>query len=95
MDMNEKHIKELLEAENEGRLQVLPCKVGDCWIENSSGRPVKIDGFKCDSYNGWMILYHYPGWLERACYLEYFRLHFTRDEVEAALKGETNETDPV
>lgn len=83
-------VKELDKAEQDGRLVVLPCKVGDVWFEKCSGRVVEIDGFKYDSYVGWAVLYHYDGWQERACNPTYFRGHFTQDEAEAALKGETD-----
>ena len=73
-----KHVQELLQAEQDGRLVVLPCKVGDTVYQIDAERvyesEVKWIIFDCDDI----------AFDERAIGGSIF---LTRDEAEAALKG--------
>ena len=90
------HIHGLLKAEKDGRLVVLPCNAGELWYSKDSGRPIEIDGFRYESYAGFAVLYHYPGWGKGSCNPSYFLEHFTQDKTAAALKkGGGHETDIV
>ena len=72
------HIRDLLQAEQDGRLVVLPCKVGDTVYQIDAERvyesEVKWIIFDCDDI----------AFDERAIGGSIF---LTRDEAEAALKG--------
>ena len=72
------HVRELVEAEQDGRLVVLPCKVGDTVYQIDAERvyesEVKWIIFDCDDI----------AFDERAIGGSIF---LTRDEAEAALKG--------
>ena len=92
-----KHVQDLLQAEKEARLVVLPCKVGDSIyipdLEKKIPVKVRVQGISI-SVSGRTIL-HFGGYpVECAwgdgCGKDWF---FTRDEAEAALaeKGSTNE----
>lgn len=91
------HIRDLLQAEQDGRLVVLPCKVGDSIyipdLEKKIPVKVRVQGISI-SVSGRTIL-HFGGYpVECAwgdgCGKDWF---FTRDEAEAALaqEGGTNE----
>ena len=73
-----KHVQELLQAEQDGRLVVLPCKVGDTVYQIDAERvyesEVKWIIFDCDDI----------AFDERAIGGSIF---LTREEAEAALKG--------
>ena len=86
------HICELLRAEQDGRLVVLPCKVGEYW-RDWDGERVRIESVSFSFIrrhlcNTDMVTYRYDdeeddfavNWI-------YFKSHFTREEAEAALKG--------
>ena len=85
------HIRELVQAEQDGRLVVLPCKVGDSIyipdLEKKIPVKVRVQGISM-SVSGRTIL-HFGGYpVECAwgdgCGKDWF---FTREEAEAALKG--------
>ena len=86
------HLRDLLKAENEGRLVALPCKVGEYW-RDWDGERVRIESVSFSFIrrhlcNTDMVTYRYDdeeddfavNWI-------YFKSHFTREEAEAALKG--------
>ena len=85
------HIRELVQAEQDGRLVVLPCKVGDSIyipdLEKKIPVKVRVQGISM-SVSGRTIL-HFGGYpVECAwgdgCGKDWF---FTSEEAEAALKG--------
>ena len=85
------HLRDLLQAEQTGRLVVLPCKVGDSIyipdLEKKIPVKVRVQGISM-SVSGRTIL-HFGGYpVECAwgdgCGKDWF---FTREEAEAALKG--------
>ena len=85
------HLRDLLQAEQAGRLVVLPCKVGDTVyipdLEKKIPVKVRVQGISI-SVSGRTIL-HFGGYpVECAwgdgCGKDWF---LTRDEAEAALKG--------
>ena len=85
------HIRELVQAEQDGRLVVLPCKVGDSIyipdLEKKIPVKVRVQGISI-SVSGRTIL-HFGGYpVECAwgdgCGKDWF---LTREEAEAALKG--------
>ena len=86
------HLRDLLQAENDGRLVVLPCKVGEYW-RDWDGERVRIESVSFSFTRGHlcntdMVTYRYDdeeddfavNWI-------YFKSHFTREEAEAAQKG--------
>ena len=96
------HIRDLIKAEQDGRLVVLPCKVGEYW-RDWDGERVRIESVSFSFIrrhlcNTDMVTYRYDdeeddfavNWI-------YFKSHFTREEAEAALaqKGVTNEDSGV
>ena len=85
------HIRDLIKAEQDGRLVVLPCKVGEYW-RDWEGERVRIESVSFSFTRGHlcntdMVTYRYDdeeddfavNWI-------YFKSHFTREEAEA-LKG--------
>ena len=102
VDAGWKHVQKLLQAEQEGRLVVLPCKVGEYWRDRD-GERVRIESVSFSFTrrhlcNTDMVTYRYDeeeddfavNWI-------YFKSHFTREEAEAVLaqEGGTHETDSV
>ena len=86
------HLRDLLQADQDGRLVVLPCKVGEYW-RDWDGERVRIESVSFSFIrrhlcNTDMVTYRYDdeeddfavNWI-------YFKSHFTREEAEAALKG--------
>lgn len=86
------HLRDLIQAEHDGMLVVLPCKVGEYW-RDWDGERVRIESVsfsftRRDLCNTDMVTYRYDdeeddfavNWI-------YFKSHFTREEAEAALKG--------
>lgn len=82
---------ELLQAEAEGRLLVLPCKVGDTvyWIHGHNVLPVYIQWFETNEY-GWCACGKYPPRATPTLKFDDFgkTVFLTREEAEAALVGE-------
>lgn len=83
-------LKELAQAEKDGRLVVLPCAVGERWSEKTSGMIIEVDGFRYDFFSGLVISYHYSGREVCTCNPAYFKSRFTKMEAEAALKGDAD-----
>lgn len=90
-------LRELAQAEQDGRLVVLPCKVGDTVYFTLLGRIIEKPVFSIVSFSASARIYC-------AGTSEYFRpedfgktVFPTREEAEAALaqKGVTHETNPV
>lgn len=80
-------LRELAEAERDGRARVLPCKPGEYWRDQNGDR-VRIEtvsfihsrGFACDLS---AVTYSYEDEKEEfAVNWIYFRGHFTREEAE-------------
>lgn len=88
-------LQELAQADKEGRVVVLPCKPGEYWRDEDGERVLIGTVSFCKTRNSVgttdMVTYSYKdeeddfavNWI-------YFKSHFTRDEAEAALKGEGN-----
>lgn len=87
------HIRDLIQAEQDGRLVVLPCKVGEYW-RDWDGERVRIESVSFSFTrrhlcNTDMVTYRYydeeddfaVNWI-------YFKSHFTREEAEALKGGE-------
>ncbi len=82
-----KHVQELLQAEQDGRLVVLPCKVGDhVWVD---GREAVVENFFGYETERYLHAQFYDN-------MQYIDIPFaeigktvflTREEAEAALKG--------
>lgn len=83
-------IRELAEAEQDGRLVVLPCNPGEYW-RDYYGEKVLIKTVSFSKHlrlpcNTDMVTYSYVGDEEEfAVNWIYFKGHFTREEAEAAL----------
>ena len=86
------HLRDLLQAEQTGRLVMLPCKVGEYW-RDWDGERVRIESVSFSFIrrhlcNTDMVTYRYDdeeddfavNWI-------YFKSHFAREEAEEALKG--------
>ena len=81
------HIRDLLHAEQDGRLVVLPCKVGDhVWADGREAIVVWFFGYKTERYL-------HAQFLDNAEYTDipFYEIgktvFLTRQEAEAALKG--------
>ena len=81
------HLRDLLQAEQDGRLVVLPCKVGDhVWADGREAIVVWFFGYKTERYL-------HAQFLDNAEYTDIPFYEFgktvflTREEAEAALKG--------
>ena len=81
------HIRELVQAEQAGRLVVLPCKVGDhVWADGREAIVVWFFGYKTERYL-------HAQFLDNAEYTDipFYEIgktvFLTREEAEAALKG--------
>ena len=96
--MDADHVRELVKAEQDGRLVVLPCKVGEYW-RDWDGERVRIESVSFSFIrrhlcNTDMVTYRYDdeeddfavNWI-------YFKSHFTREEAEAALALKGGESD--
>lgn len=83
------HLRELVQAEQDGKLVVLPCKVGDTVYMPDSAKniiPVRVQGIAITA-SGQTIL-HFGGYpVEYAWGNEVGKtIHLTRDAAEAALE---------
>lgn len=78
-----KHIEELVDAENEGRLVVLPCKVGDTVYRTfaPNGREPVI------SAHTFMSVYYIVQWIDKFGKTVFL----TREEAEAAVAADKND----
>ena len=81
------HIRDLLHAEQDGRLVVLPCKVGDhVWADGREAIVVWFFGYKTERYL-------HAQFLDNAEYTDipFYEIgktvFLTREDAEAALKG--------
>lgn len=81
------HLRDLLQAEQDGRLVVLPCKVGDhVWADGREAIVVWFFGYKTERYL-------HAQFFDNAEYTDipFYEIgktvFLTRDEAEAALKG--------
>ena len=81
------HVRELVDAEQDGRLVVLPCKVGDhVWADGREAIVVWFFGYKTERYL-------HAQFFDNAKYTDipFYEIgktvFLTREEVEAALKG--------
>lgn len=81
------HLRDLLQAEKEGRLVVLPCKVGDhVWADGREAIVVWFFGYKTERYL-------HAQFLDNAEHTDipFYEIgktaFLTREEAEAALKG--------
>ena len=81
------HLRDLLQAEKDGRLEVLPCKVGDhVWIDGRDAIVTEFFGYRSERYFHAVIL-------GRNKHIDIpfdeigKTVFLTREEAEAALKG--------
>ena len=94
------HIRDLIKAEQDGRLVVLPCKVGDT-VYMPVGKWNTITGYEADECDGFHIARDGVLQIKAKCYsgnhgtygVPGKTVFLTREEAEAALaeKGSTNE----
>ena len=90
---NPDHLRDLLHAEQDGRLVMLPCKVGEYW-RDWDGERVRIESVSFSFIrrhlcNTDMVTYRYDdeeddfavNWI-------YFKSHFTREDAEEVLAGQ-------
>ena len=88
------HLRDLLQAEKEGRLVVLPCKVGDT-VYMPVGKWGTITGYEADECDGFHIARDGVLQIKAKCYSGNYGTYgvpgktvfLTREEAEAALKG--------
>lgn len=88
------HLRELYEAEKDGRLVVLPCKVGDT-VYMPVGKWGTITGYEADECDGFHIARDGVLQIKAKCYsgnhgtygVPGKTVFLTREEAEAALKG--------
>ena len=88
------HIRDLLHAEQAGRLVVLPCKVGDT-VYMPVGKWGTITGYEADECDGFHIARDGVLQIKAKCYsgnhgtygVPGKTVFLTREEAEAALKG--------
>ena len=81
------HIRDLLHAEQDGRLVVLPCKVGDhVWIDGRDAIVTEFFGYRSERYFHAVIL-----GINKHIDIPFTEIgktvFLTREEAEAALKG--------
>ena len=85
-------IEEICDAERDGRLVVLPCKVGEYWARDGKRYIVA----EITMTNAWGVtVRHYEEGDGKmlSCNPRYFAKHYTREAAEAALKGAEHERD--
>ena len=83
---------EICNAERDGRLVVLPCKVGEYWARDGKRYIVA----EITMTNAWCVtVRHYEEGDGKmlSCNPRYFAKHYTREAAEAALKGAEHERD--
>lgn len=90
-----KHIRELAEADKDGRCVVLPCRKGERW-KGKDGRAVVVTGvsnFADGDRKYFEVYFDYENAASRddadtdcAGNWEWFKCHFTREEAERALQ---------
>lgn len=83
-------LRELAEADKDGRLDVKPCKVGEHW-HDGNGREIVVVGFHCDEWAGWSVLFRYTEEEKgsddlNAVNFIYWEHNMTRASAEAALE---------
>lgn len=84
-------LKDVITAEAEGRLLVLPCKIGDTvyWLRGTAILPVYIEWFETN-VDGWCACGKYPPMAAPTFKFADFgkTVFLTREEAEAALNSE-------
>ena len=85
------HIRDLLQAERDGRLVVLPCKVGDVvygFHQERTILPMVAKWIETDT-DGWTVAAQYVPMAPKFYLFSDFgkTVFLTREEAEAALKG--------
>ncbi len=79
-------LREICQAEREGKLVVLPCKAGERWMRD--GKQYIVAEISITESCGTMVRHYEDGNGEMlSCNPQYFAKHYTRAEAEAALKG--------
>ena len=77
-------LRELAEADKDGRVVVLPCKVGELWRDQDTGRVVKITdvryGMKWEDDT--RVTYDYSDGSHGGALWDAFRGHFVRVDTE-------------
>ena len=104
LDASFDHIRDLVEAEQDGLLVVLPCKVGDT-VYMPVGKWNTITGYEADECDGFHIARDGVLQIKAKCYSGNHETYgipgktvfLTREEADAALaqKGGTHEADSV
>ena len=81
------HLRDLLQAEQDGRLVVLPCKVGDhVWADGREAIVVWFFGYKTERYLHAQF-FNNAEYTDIPFYEIGKTVFLTREEAEAALKG--------
>lgn len=86
---------ELKTAEESGLLLRLPCKVGERWLWHSSGSVHVVEGFHCDRWAGWSVLFRAENESEYSEDLKAANFVYWKEKYiqEAALDGEEQSND--
>lgn len=77
-------LRELAEADKDGRLMVLPCKVGELWRDQDTGRVVKVTDvqYSMKWEDDTRVTYVYSDGIHGYALWEAFQGHFTRIDTE-------------
>lgn len=83
-------LREICEAERDGRLVLMPCKVGEYWARD--GKQYIVAEISVTSAWGIMVRHYEEGDGKMlSCNPQYFAQHYTRAEAEEALKEAQHE----
>jgi hypothetical protein len=89
-DIDIDRLRELVEADMDGRCVVLPCKVGEYWARD--GKQYIVAEISVTSAWGIMVRHYEKGNGKMlSCNPQYFAKHYTRAEAEEALKEAQHE----
>lgn len=79
-------LREICDAERDGRLVLMPCKVGEYWARD--GKRYIVAEITMTNACGVMVRHYEEGDGKMlSCNPQYFAQHYTREEAEAALQG--------
>lgn len=95
------YAQELTKAVTDGRLYVSPCKMGEVWQKKSSGKLIKIKGFRITPMIGFFVIYGL--WNPKSghlscdlyCNVEDFVRNFTKVDVKPQRKPEDAQNERV
>lgn len=85
-------IGEICEAERDGRLVLIPCKVGEYWARD--GKRYIVAEITMTNAGGVMVRHYEEGDGKMlSCNPQYFAQHYTRAEAEEAIEAEIDGTE--